>query len=124
VPGHVDLGDESGVLQKFCSLHALAEDDDTVPSWGDMYKLPWCVLIHEQIDAAQTIATGLEKAGHKLAKKCKIGVGEDDNFWQSMSSFAARSKEEVAALPEAQQADFAAVCFRSPEKQKWLLAKK
>lgn len=125
VPAHVDLTDDDKVLPKFTRLHGLGSDgdDDEVPMWGDMFKLPWCVLLHEQIVAAQAIADALKKQGFKLAKGCKVGVGEDDNFFQSARSFEKMSRQEVAALPEAQQADFAAVCFQDAKKQRWLRAR-
>jgi hypothetical protein len=117
VPGHCDFI-EDDLLEKFGARHGLEEDE--IPSWGDMFKLPWCALLHEQIGAAQAIAAGLKKHG-TVAKKCKVGVGEDDNFWDSQASFARKSREEIAALPSDQQADFAAICFEDPKKQRWLV---
>lgn len=119
LPVHVDLVGGEQPLATFAKRHAL--EDDEIPSWGDMYKLPWCVLLHEQILAAEAIAAGLAKQGHKLAKRCRIGVGEDDTFWESTKSFERMARSEVAAMPEPQQADFAAVCFEDPKKQRWLL---
>lgn len=118
VPAHCDFI-EDDLLEQFAKRHDLSEDE--VPSWGDMFKLPWCVLLHEQLGAVQAIAAGLKKQGATLAKNCKLGVGEDDNFWDSQGSFARRARDEVAALPREQQADFAALCFESPKKQRWLL---
>ena len=117
VPAHCDFI-EDDLLAKFGQRHELGEDE--IPSWGDMFKLPWCALLHEQIGAAFAIAEGLKKQGAALSKKCKVGVGEDDNFWESQASFARMSREEVAALPREQQADFAAICFEDPKKQRWL----
>lgn len=116
VPSHID--DLDGVvLEKFAKLHGLdASNDEEVPSWGDMYKLPWCALIHEQVSAAEAIAAGLKKQGHKLAKGFKAGAGEDDNFWESTESFARKTKSELGALPKAHQADFLAVCFEKRKK--------
>lgn len=118
VPAHCDFV-EGDLLARFAKLHGL--DDGETPSWGDMFELPWCVLLHEQIGAVQAIAAGLKKQEATLAKNCKLGVGEDDNFWESRDSFARRSRDNVAALPREQQADFAAICFESPRKQQWLL---
>ncbi|HEY5936742.1 MAG TPA: hypothetical protein VIU61_18970, partial [Kofleriaceae bacterium] len=119
LPLHVDLSGGEQPLASFAKRHGL--EDDEIPRWGDMYKLPWCVLLHEQILAAEAIAAGLAKQGHKLAKRCKVGVGEDDNFWESTKSFERMARSEVTAMPEVQQADFAAVCFEDPKKQRWLL---
>ncbi|MEZ4365168.1 MAG: hypothetical protein R2939_02630 [Kofleriaceae bacterium] len=118
VPLHVDLADEDTVLPAFAKLHGLADGEG--PSWGDLYQLPWCVLLHEQIRGAEAIARGLAEQGAVLAPDCRIGVGDYDNFWDSAESFERRSRTEFAALPEAQQADLAAVCFEDPDKQAWL----
>lgn len=116
VPTHIDDVD-GGVIAKFARLHGLdPENEEEVPSWGDMYKLPWCALIHEQVAAAEAIAQGLKKQGHKLAKGCETGAGEDDNFWESAASFARMARSELTALPKAQQADFLAVCFEKRKK--------
>jgi len=117
VPSHCDFI-EDDLLERFGKRHGLGEDE--IPSWGDMYKLPWCALLHEQIGAAQAIAAGLKKHA-TLSKKCKVGVGEDDNFWESQASFARMAREEIAALPKEQQADFAALCFQDGKKQRWLV---
>jgi hypothetical protein len=123
VPQHVDTTGGDQVLPKFYKLHQLDVADDEAPSWGDMFKLPWCVLIHEQIGAAHEIVAALKKQGKKLAANLKVGVGEYDNFWQLRDGFDDIARGELAALPEDQQADFAAVCFESPKKRRWLLGK-
>lgn len=120
VPTHVDELDGDRVLPGWVKRAGLGEDDD-VPSWGDMYELPWCALIGEQILAVEEIAAGLKKLGCKLSKDCQLGVGEDDNFWTADDGFDAKTREGIAALPKEHQANFAAVCFESAKKQKSVL---
>ncbi|MFT3707348.1 MAG: hypothetical protein QM817_06740 [Archangium sp.] len=120
VPSHIDMVEDDR-LAKFAKRHGLEEGTDDVPSWGDMYELPWCALIDVQIEAVEAIAEGLKKQGAKLAKNCRCGVGEDDNFWTSGDGFTRKAKSGVKALAKRMQADFAAVCFEDPKRQKTLL---
>lgn len=120
VPTHCDELDDDRVLERWVKTSGLGEDDD-VPSWGDMYELPWCALISEQISAVEAIAAGLKKLGCKLSKDCKLGVGEYDNFWTEDDGFDAKTREGIAALPKEHQANFAAVCFENAKKQKAVL---
>ncbi len=123
IPGHID--DDTGApLRQFAKKHGLDEDDDEAPNWGDMYKLPWCALIHEQILGVTALAKMPAEAGIKVAKGCKLGAGESDNFWEAGDRFDEKAREEIAALVEDQQADFAALCFESPAKQRWLVTGK
>lgn len=121
IPEQSDDANEGPVLRQFAKRHGLDLDDDEAPSWGDMYKLPWCVLLHEQITGVQALAEMLTKAGIEIAEDCECGVGDHDNFWEPSEGFDEMAHEEIAALPEDQQADFAAVCYESKAKQQWLL---
>ncbi len=119
VPDHVDSGD-TGVLAKLGEAHQLSEDE--LPSWGDAFRLPWCVLIEAQLRAAHEIAKGLETLGCSLSEDLRVGVGEDDNFWTTDDGFEDMVRDEVSALPTAVQADFAVLCFEDVKRQRALLA--
>ncbi|MFZ5442218.1 MAG: hypothetical protein ACOZQL_19575 [Myxococcota bacterium] len=108
VPEHCEEVD-GALLQRFAARHGLEPDE--VPRWGDLFELPWCALLAVQIEAAGEVAAGLKKQGHTLSKRCKVGVGEDDNFFDSAESFYRMTKRELDGLPKAQQADLLNVCF-------------
>ncbi|HEY1547568.1 MAG TPA: hypothetical protein VGG28_07105 [Kofleriaceae bacterium] len=116
IPGHSDDSGGDEVLARFHAAHGTHE-----PTWGDTNGLPWCVLIHEQLAAAHEIVDALKQQGVKLAKTCKVGVGAYDSFWQDDDKLARMSLASVAAMPRARRADFAVLCFESPDRQRWLL---
>ncbi|HEX4478588.1 MAG TPA: hypothetical protein VH142_26080, partial [Polyangiaceae bacterium] len=112
IPGHSDDSADDEILSKFENV-----------SWGDIYELPWCVLVHEQIAAAHEIASALKKQKIQFAEDCKISVGAYDSSWDDVDEFEKRSRDNVAALLEEEQAAFAAACFEDPKRQRWLLAR-
>jgi len=67
------------------------------------------------------VLEGLIRAGAAVAKNCKFGWGAGDDLWEGLPSFEKMSRKNVAALPKGHQANFAAMCFLDPKKQKWLL---
>jgi hypothetical protein len=111
VPEHIDLLDDN-LLAKFGERHGL--DASEVPEWGDMYELPWCLLLSEQIAAVDRIVAGLRAQEHHVAAACAAGVGDDDSFWDSAETFRRMARDAVAAMPAGQQADFAALCLFDP----------
>ena len=122
LPSHVDDANDDPILKKLMAMNGTADDyDGDLPRWGDIYALPSCVLTHELIGAAQAVLEGLKKAGVAVAKNCKFGWGAGDDLWEGLPSFEKRSRKNVAALPNGHQANFAAMCFLDPKKQKWLL---
>jgi hypothetical protein len=123
LPDSISASGEDPLLRRF--YRSFGEDpdapSDNLPAWGDVYALPWCLVIHEQLGAVERLAAELRKAGVELARDCKLGVGEGDSFWSARDGFTRMTRERLAPLTAAQKGHFAKLCYESPERQRWLL---